>query len=163
MASSDNHSVCTGVDLVGRNLGPVSSYADFSGSNLTGATIASGWNLITGYPNYSWIARNNFNGATLIAVEFSQGSAAGSTFVNANLTKASFVNSVDASNADFSGANLTNAEFKRANLTGATFSGATLTGVTWVDSGSSDGSICPDGTTARSHDDTCVGHLTPAP
>ena len=158
MASSDNHSVCTGVDLVGRNLGPVSSYADFSGSNLTGASINSSWNQVSGYPSYSWVGRNNYNGATLIGAQFSQGSAAGSTFVNANLTKASFVNGVDASNADFSGANLTNVNFAGVNLTGATFAGATLTGATWGDN-----ALCPDGTLASAHDNTCVGHLSPAP
>jgi hypothetical protein len=64
-------------------------------------------------------------------------------------------------NGDFSGANLTGAVFERANLTGATFTGADLTGVRWM-LDSNNVSTCPDGTLASAHDDTCIGHLTPA-
>jgi uncharacterized protein YjbI with pentapeptide repeats len=129
------------------------TYANFSGSNLT-AQFFNGLNSCNA----------NFDNATLVGASFVGGNCGfgGSTFVGANLSSSVWWNTANARNVNFNGANLTDTKFTRANLTGATFVGATLTGVTWVDSGSSDGSTCPDGTTARSHDDTCVGHLTPA-
>jgi uncharacterized protein YjbI with pentapeptide repeats len=130
------------------------SNADFSGSNLT-AQYFNGLNSCNA----------NYNNATLVGVTFAGGGCGfgGSTFVGANLSFSIWHNNMNAQNVDFSGANLTATKFLRANLTGATFEGATLTEVTWVsESNPSEGSTCPDGTTARSHDDTCIGHLTPA-
>jgi uncharacterized protein YjbI with pentapeptide repeats len=130
------------------------SNANFSGSNLTSQFF-----------NNVNSCNANLNDATLVGVNFVGGSCGfgGSTFVGANLSFSIWSNNMNAQNVDFSGANLTGTKFFRANLTGATFEGATLTEVTWVSgSNPSEGSTCPDGTTARSHGDTCDGHLTPA-
>jgi uncharacterized protein YjbI with pentapeptide repeats len=73
------------------------------------------------------------------------------TFTNAKLVGADFNNVQDANNADFSGADLSGTNFLEANVFGATFTGAT-----WV------GAVCPDGTNANDHANTCVGHLSRA-
>ncbi len=60
---------------------------------------------------------------------------------------------MDLRNADLTGANLENANLSNADLTGANLSNADLTGVNW------DWAICPDGTAAYYHGQTCVNNL----
>jgi hypothetical protein len=61
----------------------------------------------------------------------------------------------DLRGADLTEADLSGADLTRANLSGATLTGATLKDVTWSST------ICPDGTNSDTHDNTCLGHLTP--
>jgi uncharacterized protein YjbI with pentapeptide repeats len=110
--------------------------------------------LTTPSLKYGDFSGSSFRGMTLfVTVE-------GADFTNADLTHVVFAvpNPLD---VNFTGANLTGADFSNRDLTGSTFTGANITGVNW---GSSWGAAtCPDGTLARDHSDTCVGHLTPAP
>ena len=68
-------------------------------------------------------------------------------FSNANLSGA------DLYEADLSGADLSGTYLLYANLTGADLDNADLTGVNW------DWAICPDGTAAYYHGQTCVNNL----
>ena len=56
-------------------------------------------------------------------------------------------------NNDFSYSNLSNANLSNAYLVDADLAGADLTGVNW------DWAICPDGTAAYYHGQTCVNNL----
>ena len=71
---------------------------------------------------------------------------AGANLSGANLSDAALTN------ANMANVNATNANLSNANMTGATMTGATITGVNWS------GTICPDGTPAGTHLNTCVGH-----
>ena len=60
---------------------------------------------------------------------------------------------VSLSGADLTMADLSDADLSFANLVGADLTDADVTGVDW------DGALCPDGTKAKDHKQTCDGHL----
>ena len=136
-ATPTSHTVCRDAALYVLSLGSAARYGDFSGSDASGMAFGDGV-YADPIPNLRGV---NFSNAQLV----------GTAFWGADLTEG----------ANFTGANLTDASFSNADLTGADFTGATLTGVLWVKFGAA--VICPDGTSASTHSDTCAGHLTPAP
>ena len=125
---------CTGCNLSGLQPGAVTlNGANLSSANFTGSALA----------------RVNLTGANL-----SNAGLSGAVLSSANLTGAN-LSSATLTDANLSSANLTGANLSSAALTGANLSGATVTGVAWS------GATCPDGTTAKSHGNTCAGHLSP--
>ena len=91
---------------------------------------------------YMNLSNDNLNNANL----------RGANLSNADLRDA-YLSYADLSGADLSNANLFDANLAFANLTGADLTGANLTGVNW------DWAICPDGTAAYYHGQTCVNNL----
>ncbi|MGA2514537.1 MAG: pentapeptide repeat-containing protein [Candidatus Limnocylindrales bacterium] len=125
---------CTGCNLSGLQIGAVSlTGSNLSKANLTGTGLA--------HANLTGV---NLSGTTLTSASLSSANLTGANLSGATLTSASL-----------SSANLTGANLSNANLTGANLTGATLTGVAWS------GATCPDGAAAKSHGNTCVGHLSP--
>jgi hypothetical protein len=88
------------------------------------------------------LAKSSVTGANLTGTYLAGGSLAGADLSKAILRRAILAN-----------ANLSSAKLTSADLTGALLTGANVAGVTWSQA------ICPDGTTASSHGNTCAGHL----
>ena len=91
----------------------------------------------------------------LTGAELGKADLTGAMLTGADLQEAT-MSSVTLRGADLAGANLTGADLSWADL-----SLAHLTEGTNVDSVVWDNATCPDGTLARDHQQTCIGHLTP--
>lgn len=155
------------------------SYSNFSDASFVNANLASADGLFSTFHN------TDFSGAAMYNGIWRQSDFSNAIFVQSNLAYTEFRWS-DLSGANLSGAvmyggsnwmgvnlsyaNLTNAwmydvDLRGADLTGADLTGARLsylnpsygaadiTGVTW------DWAICPDGTAAYYHGQTCVNNL----
>jgi hypothetical protein len=99
----------------------------------------------------------NLSGCYLAGAALAKASASGANLTGTYLAGASLAGA-DLSKAILRRAVLTNADLSSAklsfaDLTGALLTGANVTGVTWSQA------ICPDGTTASSHGNTCADHL----
>lgn len=132
---------------------------DFQGAALSGI-------------NWSGVTFNNvnINGANLGNDDLSNLSFAGvigfegTDFSNSDLDSATLPlnpNFRDSRlyNTKMTNLDLRNANFSGSSLTGADFSGSDITGVIWQDPNGGGQTLCPDGTSAVSNGNTCVGHL----
>jgi outer membrane protein assembly factor BamB len=107
-----------------------------------GALNLKGANLSGCYLPGADLAKASATSANLLGVYL-----AGADLTSADLSRAILRRAV------LTNANLTRAKLNAADLTGANLTGAAVSGVSWSQA------ICPDGTTAASHGNTCAGHL----
>ncbi len=113
--------------------------SDFSNAIFVQSNLA--------YTDFRW---SDMSGANLNnAVMYGGGNWMGVDLSYANLTNAMMYD------LDLTGANLTGADLTGADLAylGPSYGPAIITGITW------DWAICPDGTTAQSHGQTCANNL----
>jgi uncharacterized protein YjbI with pentapeptide repeats len=135
------------VDVTGTVLGSASLYTIRSGGGVTGspASLPRDWVLRSGWligPSV-FLDNDNLNGVNLSETDMAAAEFSSSTFHGANLT-----------GANLSGAFFFGADFTSADLVGADLYSADFDAVTWTNA------ICPDGTRAASHDQSCANATT---
>jgi uncharacterized protein YjbI with pentapeptide repeats len=157
-----------GVNLEGTQLaGAVLTGVQSGGLTGTPASLPSGWSVTAGFllgPGAD-INSANFSGLDLHGRNLSGTQLSFTDLSGANLQGASLANAVVRSS------NLRNSQLGGTDLTGGSFlqnqgfAPVDLTGATgtpiYAGAANFTGVICPDGTAASAHGDTCQGHPWP--
>lgn len=141
--------------------------ANLSGQTLTNTNLSSADLREADLTNTIFVNTNlsstNLREQDLSGFDLSNAYLYGMIIPSGSLEEATFAQAQNLGGMNLEGTNLKNIDFKGANLAGAVLvnadlTGSNLTGITWVDPNFGT-AICPDGTNASDHGDTCIGHL----